>query len=72
MYPIDFINHIHGVNMQVKNVSARLYTVGSVQIIPGETVDLDEKYAADIKGIADLEVAEAAPKKLGRPAKEAE
>lgn len=53
--------------MQVKNVSARLYTVGNVQIIPGETVELDDKYAADIKGIPDLEVAEPA-RKPGRPA----
>lgn len=51
--------------MQVKNVSARLYTVAGKQIIPGATVDLDDKHAADIKGIDDLEVVKA---KLGRPA----
>lgn len=57
--------------MQVKNISARLYTVNGVRIAPGatETVeDPDGVWEASIAGSTELEViAEAA--KRGRPAK---
>lgn len=55
--------------MLVKNNSTRLYHVGGVAIVPGESKEINDKHAADIKGVAALEVVSESPKKVGRPAK---
>lgn len=60
--------------MQVENTSLRLWTVRDQKILPGQTVELPDAYAADIVGHPDL--IEVKPKeekaKPGRPAKNKE
>ncbi|MGN6701464.1 MAG: hypothetical protein ACTHKB_00695 [Burkholderiaceae bacterium] len=42
--------------MKVKNVSARAVMFRGAVFVPGETVEVDEKTANDLRGVASLEV----------------
>ena len=54
--------------MQIKNISTRLVTIGNYLSIPAETITIDDKHAADIAGMDELEVVKEEVKR-GRPAK---
>ena len=63
--------------MQVKNISARGWSVGEIMIKPGFTETIDEEWRAAIKGNPDLEISDSEvveevveeKRKPGRPAK---
>ena len=62
--------------MQVKNISARGWSVGEIMIKPGFTETIDEEWRAAIKDNPDLEISDGEAveevveeKKRGRPAK---
>lgn len=65
--------------MQVQNTSARLWTIrGKINVLPGQTVEVPDEYAADVTGHQDLKIVEAKEPeakeekaKPGRKAKEA-
>lgn len=45
--------------IKVKNVSPRLFSnVGGQNLLPGQEIEIDAKFAADVKGVGGLEVAE--------------
>lgn len=46
--------------MQVKNNSARLWTVDGIPLIPGKTTTIPDSHAKSIEGIKELEIVEAA------------
>ena len=56
--------------MKVTNNSARLYALGSVQLAPGETKEVDEAYRASVENDPELsaEAVEVAAKPKGKPA----
>jgi len=46
--------------MQVQNTSARLWTIrGKINVLPGQTVEVPDEYAADVTGHQDLKIVEA-------------
>ena len=63
--------------MQVKNISARGWSVGEIMIKPGFTETIDEEWRAAIKDNPDLEISDGEAveevveekRKPGRPAK---
>jgi len=62
--------------MQVQNTSARLWTIrGKINVLPGQTVEVPDEYAADVTGHQDLKIVEAkepdASSENGKPGRKA-